>query len=354
MSALASGESAPPQLRPLALGEVLDVGMKIAWRNAGTLIRVVVVVVLPVEILSAFIQLSAMPAGTTFQGGSTFAPNLGQANELALSRSQVETLFAGVAAAAILGALAGIVASGACYRAIASAYLGEPTNWRDSLKYALRRFHSILWVTLLTGLIAGLGLLLCIIPGIYLGIAFAVGIPVLMTENVRGLKALRRSRFLVGGFWWRTLGVVVLGTILTSIIAAVLGGLALAFISSGSSTTTWVVASTASNTISRVVTTPFTAAFVTILYFDLRVRKEAFDLQLIASRIGVDPPEGWISPAPVAASGSTPPYWPPPPGWQPTPSTEPGPGLPPPFDPPTDQPPFWPPPPGWRPGGSND
>src|SRR5260221_267464 len=45
------------QLRPLALGEVLDVGIKIVARNAGTLFRVVVFVVLPVQLLSTLVQL---------------------------------------------------------------------------------------------------------------------------------------------------------------------------------------------------------------------------------------------------------------------------------------------------------
>ena len=74
--------------------------------------------------------------------------------------------------------------------------------------------------------------------------------------------------------------------------------------------------------IAKSITTPFSAAYVTVLYFDLRVRREAFDLQLLAEHVGIDPPEG-------------------------------GPGLlePPPPDP-SDAPPFWPPPPGWKPGGS--
>ena len=86
-----------------------------------------------------------------------------------------------------------------------------------------------------------------------------------------------------------------------------------------------VVAGTASS----AVTTPFIAGVITVLYFDLRVRKEGFDLELLAREVGVDPDD---------LDRSTVPLIPPPP---PTP---------PPFtDRPGSQPPFWPPPPGWKP-----
>ena len=73
-------------------------------------------------------------------------------------------------------------------------------------------------------------------------------------------------------------------------------------------------------TAGALVSTPFSAAYHTVLYFDLRVRKEAFDLQLLAQRIGVDPPAGaHLGPAaPVdETGGDQPPFWPPPPGWKP-------------------------------------
>ena len=95
---------------------------------------------------------------------------------------------------------------------------------------------------------------------------------------------------------------------------------------------------------------------MTVLYFDLRVRKEGFDLQLLAERIGLaprpageyrPPPTATLGPAPVfSGEGEKPPFWPPPPGWkpaseQPSASTEPEPDEPPSGDEP---PPYQPPP----------
>ena len=86
------------------------------------------------------------------------------------------------------------------------------------------------------------------------------------------------------------------------------------------------------------------------------VRKEGFDLQLLAERIGLaprpageyrPPPTATLGPAPVfSGEGEKPPFWPPPPGWkpaseQPSASTEPEPDEPPSGDEP---PPYQPPP----------
>jgi hypothetical protein len=76
-----------------------------------------------------------------------------------------------------------------------------------------------------------------------------------------------------------------------------------------------------------VLTTPYSAAVVTLLYFDLRVRKEGLDLQLIAEGADVTRDPDAPLPAPLVADEYTPeeraqaPYWPPPPGWRPAPAT---------------------------------
>src|ERR1700749_3370187 len=114
----------PTQLRPLSLGEVLDVALKIVWKNAGTLARVVVFVVLPVQIVSALVIASAAPQ--SLNTGSTFERAGGRPID------NPGTYVAAVLVAALLGLIASAVASGACFRAIASAYLGERTSWRDS------------------------------------------------------------------------------------------------------------------------------------------------------------------------------------------------------------------------------
>jgi hypothetical protein len=303
-----------PDLRPLGIGEILDRALKIVWRNARTLATVVLFVVFPVQVVSTLISASASPS--SLNSGSTF----GTANN-SISTSDIGTLAAAGLATIVLGFIGSTLASGACFRAIASAYLGERTGWRDSLRFAFRRLPSILWVSFLAALLAGLGFIACVLPGVYLWVGYSVAIPVLLTESERGRHALKRSRSLVRDFWWRAFAVVLLGYILSGIIDGAISGLLVGAtsISRGSTSVAAIVVSIVVGTASKLITTPFIAAFVTVLYFDLRVRKEGFDLQLLAQRIGVDPPPG----LPIGTNGAEdagsdrPPFWPPPPGWKP-------------------------------------
>jgi hypothetical protein len=311
---------APVQLRPLGIGEVLDVALKIVWRNAGTLIRVVVFVVLPVQILTALLAASISPkslnSGSSFPVQSQTSPTL--------SSSDVKAFIGYGIVLLLLTLLSSTLSSAACFRTIASAYLGGRTDWRSSLGYALRHLHSIVLVTVLAGLAAGLGFILCVLPGIYFGVAFSLAVPVLLTEGTRGRRALGRSRALVKDYWWRVFGVLVLGYILSGILAGAIEGavVGLTSVSSGDSSLTAIVVSVVAGTVSKLVTTPFVAAFIIVVYIDLRVRKEAFDLQLLAERLGVEPDAGVLearlAPAPPPdPSGEQPPFWPPPPGWKP-------------------------------------
>ena len=273
-----------PQLRPLGIGEIFDVAITIYRRNAGVLMTLVLVVVLPIEIVSALIQASALP-----DESSAFVTET-QTGEIVFDDDFWRTV-GGFGLAGLLSFLGAMIATGACFKAVADGYVGTRAEWRPALRYAARRLHSILWVTFLGGLLAILGLVLLIVPGVYLYICFAVAVPVLLTEGAKGRRALGRSRQLVRGRWWPTFCVVVLGAILVGIVQGALVGLAgIASFTEGSDTLASFVATTAATVVGSVVATPLTAAFITVLYFDLRVRKEAFDLQLLAEQVGVDPP----------------------------------------------------------------
>ena len=52
----------------------------------------------------------------------------------------------------------------------------------------------------------------------------------------------------------------------------------------GSSTTATVIAQGIANTVAAAITTPFVATATVALYFDMRIRNEAFDLQLTMQR----------------------------------------------------------------------
>jgi hypothetical protein len=348
-----------PALRPLGIGEILDVGIKIYWRHALTLFKIVVFVVLPAQILVNIVQVSSLPPGVTGTFSSPLGPSFNTNDNTTFSGGDFATFIVGFVGALLINALAGKLAQAGCFRAVADAYLGERMDWRSSLRYALKRLPAVVGVSILVTILVGLGSLLCLIPGIYLWGAFYVAIPVVLVEGVGPFRALGRSRDLVQGRWWSTFGVAVVGYVLVFLVSGGLAALVLGVAASGASrnTAAGFVLNTVATTVGSMLTTPAVAAFTTVLYIDLRVRKEGFDLLLLAQRLGTDtaglPANDFLPPAPAypAAGSEQPPYWPPPPGWQPSGGGEPAPPAPNPAPaPPQEQPPFWPPPPGWTPG----
>jgi hypothetical protein len=316
-------ESTVPQLRPLGIGEILDVGIKITIRHWWTLARSVLVIVVPLQLLATAVDISASEGAIT-TGGETGT----------VDADEIWTFVAAALVAVLLTLLGQTIATGACFKTVADAYLGRTPSWRRSLAETLRRLHSIIWVSILTYVLGGLALLALILPGIWLFISWTVAVPALLTEGIKGRRALGRSFRLVRGFWWRTFAIVVLGSILGGILQAAIGGLLGALTFAADSEIVLVVANTFASIISGVITTPFIAAVTIVLYVDLRVRKEGFDVALLVARFGdeggelgagVVPPPPPLVPAPAPAprhGGSQPPYWPPPPGWKPEPEPE--------------------------------
>ena len=134
-----SAQASAPQLRPLGIGEILDVGIKIYSRNWLTLCKIVVFVVLPAQILVNVVQISALPNGVdaverqrqplraVHHAGDGHPPRRRDLPRRATS------------SALLISFVAARFAQAGCFRAIADAYLGEEVGWRSSLRFALRR-----------------------------------------------------------------------------------------------------------------------------------------------------------------------------------------------------------------------
>ncbi len=80
----------------------------------------------------------------------------------------------------------------------------KPDLSKEIQKKAWTLFVPMLWIGLLQGFITLGGLLLLIVPGIYLGLALSFSQYYLLSENKRGLASLSASRALVKGRWWAT------------------------------------------------------------------------------------------------------------------------------------------------------
>jgi hypothetical protein len=284
-------------MRPLNLGETLDASIKIVRSRWKTLATVMVVVALPIQIANVLIITSTTDV---YQVGTSFSSSA----DSATSYSDEGAYVAGQTLIIALGFLGYLLGTVACYRAIADTYLGRETSARASLRFAGGRLGATLWLTIVLGIGLIAGFVALFLPGIWLWIAWSVAYPVMLVEGTGGFKALTRSFKLVETRWWATAARMAVAYILVGVVTTVA---TLIFIVP----TAWLTADTsfgallleqATNLVVSLVTTPFVAAVTTLVYFDLRVRKEGFDLALLAERMGGPAAEGPppVGPAPPA------------------------------------------------------
>lgn len=312
------------QLRPLTIGQMLDGAIRIYQGRAKTLITAVAVPMIPMVILQTLITWSTQPADyNPFDFSDTQeVPDGGQ----------VMVQLGGSLLGSLLVVLATTLATAACFRAISDAYVGERVDWRESLRFALGRFWSILGLTIVVALATLLGLPLCIVGVVIPMTYFSVATPVLLLEGAGVGAAMRRSAGLVKGRFWPVLGAVALSSILAMLLQGVVSSPAFAVYFVDLPTVASALVEAIFTGIALILVMPFTAAFTMVLYVDLRVRKEGFDLHLWAQRLGVEadpaprqqpgapafpplqsPPQSNLPPPPGASPSSFPPPPPPPP-----------------------------------------
>jgi hypothetical protein len=141
-------------------------------------------------------------------------------------------------------------------------------------------------LTLLVGLLTIVGFALCILPGIWLAVSLLVAMPAMLLERITVSQAINRSFALVRTRWWECFWVWLLYSLLnlfvtfafTALLAGTLGRAVHGDV--GRALTT-----TMSATIGALLTLPFAASAIIVLYFDLRIRKEGFDVQMALQRL---------------------------------------------------------------------
>lgn len=131
----------------------------------------------------------------------------------------------------------------------------------------LRLFPAILFAAVVLALIVALlTVTLILIPvAIFVAVLGSFWVQVIVEEGERPLRALARSRRIVAGQWWRTLGISVAIALLSILPVFAVGVLATG------SDAAW--ASALAATVGGALAAPFQALAQTLLYFDLRARK---------------------------------------------------------------------------------
>jgi hypothetical protein len=302
--------SSRPVLRPLDFGGIFDQAFKLYTAHWRTLLTISAIVMVPLGVLSLVISLVLFQDLDAALADPAF---------LDTSPDQVLGLFFDALLPSLFVGLLTIIGlwliQGACTHAVSEVYAGRNPTWQASLSAGFQRLPSLAGAVIMIGLGTLAGFVFCFFPGVWLYIMWFVTVPALVAERLGAWEAMTRSWELIQGTWWRTLGLAIVTSIIVGIVSVALASPTQFLVFSGESLTSTQAVSQVANTIAYILTLPFQALVAVVIYFDLRVRKEAFDLTtLMGGDDGIAPappapptPPAYPDQGPMAGPGPTPP-----------------------------------------------
>jgi MFS family permease len=308
----------PLPLHPMTLPDILDGAFKLLRANARTVLTITAVFVVPIQVLSAFLQRDIF--GGRSIGDFISDPSVGSDGRASTGTGTdpVATVVAFAVTVLVLPFVAGAVS-----RVVAASYLGDEVSVGEALRAAGHRwwslvsswvlvhlFEGLVWIAAVAVAIAlavggALGwapiLLLVLlglagIPWAVVAMAWCVAVaPAIVVEDLGPVAGMRRSIRLLRPRTWSTVAVALVGGFLASVLGQVLGvipqsiGLAI-----GGDRGGWVLLAVG-GVLTSLVTTPLVAIISTLVYFDGRIRREGFDLEVMAAEMARTAPSASAS-----------------------------------------------------------
>lgn len=231
-----------PALRARSAGEILDAAFQLYRSRWTAMAAATGMLVLPLLLLQAVAPVSALPV-----------------------LDRLGNLFFLAASAAVV-----VIASG--------AYTGKEVDAVEAVRTVGKRFGSVWGAAIIQGILVAIGFILLIIPGlIFLAWTFAMQQAVMIEGRSAG-EAFSRSRELARDNLKHILVTSVLATIIIFVAAIPLTMLIGMFSPSERAAYLGI-------NLALIGINPIAAAVGTVLYYDLRIRKEAFDVAVAADRL---------------------------------------------------------------------
>jgi len=168
--------------------------------------------------------------------------------------------------------------------AVSEAYLGRSVSILSSFRAIRGRVWSFAGTMLLAGLLIALGFILCVIPGVVFSIWYTFVTQVFILEGLSYSKSLKRSKELVKGNFARVFLVTLLSNLLVLAISFALTLPFQAFPLEARRRVYWLGYGIASGLASSL-TIPILVTALVMLYYDIRVRREGFDIEMLAQRV---------------------------------------------------------------------
>jgi len=183
--------------------------------------------------------------------------------------------------------LGSILMGGALIHAVSEQYLRQRISIGQAYGFAWRRLGDMIGVSILAFLAIGgiiavsvsvaifsqVGWILVVVgscASIYLMIRWIFILPAALLEGLGPTATLSRSSGLVKKNWWRVLGIMLVVALISGAISAILG-----------------IIPVVGAIIGSILVTPIYTIATTLLYYDLRVRKEEYSLEVLASELHI-------------------------------------------------------------------
>lgn len=289
------------ELKPMAVGEVLDGTFTLYGRHFKLFLKLSVAVMwLPVS-LQIYFRLRF--------GGST--PN----QMIAVFQDHVLGAMLLVLAIIVTYTVAGLLLTAGSIHIISASYLGRDPTLGEALSLGASKIVRLFLVALGKGLLlgiimmigvfivaifgalakvtAGISILLAVLGGFgliwfvcFVACGYGVTTPVVVLEDLESsFDAFGRSWELTRTFKLKVLALAVIAYLIANVAPALfLGAVGALFAQNRPAMQPLVVVITV---VLPIALAPVLPCVFTLLYYDLRVRREAFDLQVLGQQLGI-------------------------------------------------------------------
>jgi hypothetical protein len=196
------------------------------------------------------------------------------------------------------------ISQGATVIAVSRVHLGQQTSISEAFSPILSRVVPLALMMIVVGLGVGIGFVFFIVPGIILGLMWSLTIPVAVLEGTGLGKSTSRSAELTKGSRGQIFVIYVLILALTYAVYLLVQGPILFAIGlsafskhNGAGVPLWgQIALPVGGFVTQTLVSPLMTIAFSLIYYDQRVKKEAFDLQHMMAAL--DAPQG-ETPAPA-------------------------------------------------------
>ena len=261
---------------PMSVGEILDRSFILYRRHFARFLAIVAIIHVPMGLIGllALAQLVGNLMRVTASGDLEMSPD--HADPGAVFAFSGATM----AASSLVTAIQGLCQA-ALVHSVSEAYLGREASVRAAYRFVLPRTGWVILAALISSLAYGFGLCFCLVPGLFVYILFSLVMPVLVIEGLNAFESIGRSARFVTGNFGKATSVAGAAGLIYWVIVLFFSGLARlgAYLVHETSGLAAMVVNQIVTMLGPLLATPVVAVPTILFYYDLRIRREGFDLE---------------------------------------------------------------------------